>query len=55
LDHTRTELFKQLKTMERLHNEKQYERDELKSKAQAKEIQLETKRRDLEQREAEVR
>ena len=55
LDHTRTELFKQLKTMEKLHNEKQYERDELKNKAQAKEIQLETKRRDLDEREIEVR
>lgn len=55
LDHTRTELFKQLKTMEKLHNEKVYERDELKNKAQAKEIQLEAKRRDLEERESEVR
>jgi hypothetical protein len=41
--------------MEKLHNEKQYERDELKNKAQAKEFQLETKRRDLEEREIEVR
>ena len=41
--------------MEKLQNEKQYERDELKNKSQAKEIQLETKRRDLEEREMEVR
>jgi uncharacterized protein Smg (DUF494 family) len=36
LAHTRTELFKGLKTMEKLHDEKQSERDELRNKAHAK-------------------
>ena len=55
LTETRTELYNQLGTQERLLEDKKEERNELKTKVEIKQLQLEDKQRELDEKEADVR
>jgi len=55
LAETRTELYKQLTTLERLYDDKKEERNQLKVRVQVKLAQLDDKQRELEQRDEEVK